>query len=134
MAISKVIQRITNTAEELYKARQAISQYEEDAKKVLEPLKAMRDKLQEDLLTELNAQGLSSIKTKSGDSFAKAVRKGVAITSEAHALEWAIKQRCVRIDSVVAGQLLKDVKDLPPGFELRQSEYISVRKPSKVDK
>ena len=129
--VNETIQKITDKAEQLYQVRQSIRKMEEDTKKVLDVLKAEKSTLQDDLIAELNEQGLSSIKVSSGDSFTKVVKHGVEVTNEATAIEWAIQNRAVNINKIVAGQILKNVKEMPAGFQLSETEYISVRKAKK---
>jgi hypothetical protein len=125
---STVIKRITDKAERLYSVRREIEAKEEEHKKSVESLKIERDALQASLLDELKKNELSSIKVSSGDSFTKAVRKGLNITDERKALMWAKERNAVSIDKIRAAAMLKEAKELPEGFEYAETEYISVRK------
>jgi len=125
---SIVIKRITDTADKLYEIRKAIQAKEEACKAELEVMKLERDAIQASLLAELNKNGLSSIKSSSGDSFSKSVRKSVEITSEPFALKWAIENRTVSINKTLVAQKLKEISEVPPGFEIVETEFISVRK------
>lgn len=129
MAI-KVIKRMQDTAEALYKIRQQIDEKEEANKQELASLKLERDAIQALLLADMNKNNLLSLKVKSGDSFYKGSRKGVEITNEAHALAWAIEHRTVSINKVLVAQELKQVDptQIPFGFKLTETEFISVRK------
>jgi len=133
MAKSKVIQRLTDTAEKLYDVRKSIEAVKAERDKIIAPLELERDALQEVLIAELNKNELASIKVKSGDSFTKAIRRSVAVVNEVFALDWAKKNGAVKVDTTLAAQKLKEVETLPEGFSLVQSEYISVRKASKKD-
>ena len=125
---SKVIERITNTAEKLYQIRQEISHKEEESKSALEALKLERDAIQATLIADLNKNNLSSIKVSNGDSFYKGVRKGVEIVNEAMAFSWAYKNKAVSINKIAVAQILKDATEIPQGFDLIEKEFISVRK------
>ena len=131
--MSVVIDKIKAKAEELASIRQQIDAIEEATKAAIEPLKEARECLQMELLEQFKKHELSSIKTNDGCSYARATRKGVEVISEVFALDWASKNHCVRIDSRLVAQKLKDATEMPAGFEAKEVEYISVRRP-KVDK
>ncbi len=130
---SKVIERIIETADKLYEIRQRISELEEAKKIEVDALKTERDAIQAVLLADLQKNDLSSIKSRAGDSFSRQTRKSIEIISEPHALKWAIDNRAVSVNKLVVNQLLKDVKEVPPCFEIVESEFISVRKSKKED-
>ncbi len=125
---SKLIKKIQDTAERLYDLRREINAREEDFRKAIEVMKLERDSIQEVLIAGMTKNGLSSLKVSSGDSIFKASRKGVDITNELLAFDWAIKNKAVSINKTIVAQILKDAKDIPKGFELVESEYIGVRK------
>lgn len=128
---STIIKRITEQAEKLYNLRREIERKEEENRSALEVLKIERDAIQEGLLKDLKKNDLSSIKVSSGDSFIRQSRKSIEITSEPHALDWAIKHRTVSINKILVAQALKNVGEVPAGFQVVESEYISVRKSKK---
>lgn len=128
-----IIQKITGKAEKLRMLRDYITDEEQKFKIRMEDVKKDRDSIQDELLIDMRKHKLSSIKVESGETFTKAVRKGVDITSESLALKWAIDHRAVSINKIVAGQLLKEAKEIPQGFQLVETEYISVRKPKPKD-
>ena len=123
------LQTITKNAERLYEIRKLISDKEDALKVELESLKAERDAVQVALIADLTKNGLASIKVASGETYSKAIRRGISITNEAFALKWALEAKAVKIDTVVAGQLLRGAEKLPKGIEATSTEYISVRKP-----
>ena len=125
---SKIIQRIQDSAEKLYEIRQRIYQKEEESKKELEALKMERDAVQAVLLAEMNKNGLSSMKVRSGDSFTRSVRKSIEIVSEMGALKWALENHAVTVNKILVAQKLKDTKEVPNCFDIVETEYISVRK------
>lgn len=131
--MSKAIERIKGKAEELADVRKLIHEIEDAAKVKLDELKAKRDQLQTELILGFNKEGLSSIKTADGDTYSKAVRKGVEVTDERLALKWAIEHRYVSINKTLVKQglenELKTGAKLPDGFEQKEVEYISVRSP-----
>ncbi len=125
---SKIIERIKTKAEALYQLRQAISEKEEANRKELDVMKLDRDTVQAELLAELKKNDLASIKVGSGDSFIRQSRKSLDVVSEAHALKWAMDNRAVSINKIIAMQKIKDLEEVPPGFDVVETEFISVRK------
>jgi len=124
--------KITSKAERLYEIRKLISDKEDALKLELEALKTERDVVQLELIADLNKTGLESIKVASGETYTKAIRKGISITNEVFALKWALEAKAVKIDTLVASQLLRNATELPEGIEAVSTEYISVRKPKEV--
>lgn len=129
--MSKSIDRIKAKAEQLRQVRQKIDVVKESTAAALKPLEDEREILQQELIGEFDKEGLSSIKTDDGATYAKAKREGVTITNEAYALGWAIENRAISINSRLVAQKLKDAKEIPAGFERVEVEYISVRSPKK---
>lgn len=131
--MNKPIERIKILADQLATVRRVIDQKEKEHKEFVEELKIQRDKIQDNLLLGLKKIGLTSIKAENGETCAIAKRKGVEVTSEAHALSWAMANRAVSINKILVKQKLESViktgKKLPDGFAYKEVEYISVRKP-----
>lgn len=125
---NKTITKIKDAAEQLYKIRKQIEAIEEENKKTLEVLKVDRDVIQSLLISDLKKQGISSIKVSTGDSFYLGKHKGVEIVNEAQAFKWAYDQKAVSINKTIVAQILKESKDIPAGFELIETEFISVKK------
>ena len=123
------IEQLKQLAERLYETRKAIVQIEDEAKKHTEELKTARDVIQSELINLMNEVGLSSIKTASGENYAKAKRKGIAILNPTQALFWARDNGCYAIDKKLLTQKLGKTEELPECFEETITEYISVRKP-----
>lgn len=130
---NKLIDKIKSKAEELYQTRKDIDKVEEAYKLTVDPLKARRDQLQQELIELYNEVGITSIKTEAGETYAKAMRKGLMIKDDRKALTWAIENNCANINKIYAAQVIFKQEEIPAGFEVVQSEYISVRKP-KADK
>lgn len=132
---NRAIEKIKKLAEQLYIVRKEVQDIEEETKKKLAPLKSARTNLQAQLIEMLDEIGIKSIKTESGESYSKAERKGASIVDVRKALAWARENGAVSIDKRMAEQklkaLLKNGKELPEGFEIATSSYITVRKPSK---
>ncbi len=125
------IAQLQAKAERLSQLRSAISEKEQEVKEALETLKAERDALQEELLADMAATNLATIKLATGENYIRAVRKGIAIKSLPHALKWATEHHAVKIDSVQLAQQLKDAAELPSCFERTETAYISIRNPKK---
>jgi hypothetical protein len=123
-----IIEKIIKKGDELSEAREKINKLEEEQRLIIEPLKAKRDKLQEELKLMLSENGLKSIKSTSGDNYTLAIRKGVTISDEDKAFKWCVEHKAISIDKVALKSMLSNVKELPEGFEHSEQEYISVRK------
>jgi hypothetical protein len=122
------IQNLTTKAEMLYQVRKEIEKIETEAAEKTAKLKEERDALQVLLISDMNKIGLKSVKVANGDLFTKASRKGVDITNEIEAMKWAIEKRAVNINKAMVASLLKEEKEMPTGFQLVETEYISVKK------
>lgn len=127
--MSRVIDRIKSNAEQLAELRTTIAKTEEAHRLELESLKEKRDTLQNDLLTALRKEGLASIKTAAGESYARSTRRGVNIINPIAALAWAKEHGAIAIDRRIVATKLAKTDKIPAGFELVETEYISVRKP-----
>ena len=125
--MSKIIERIKGNAEQLAAIRAQINEIEQAAKAQTDALKAKREELQLSLITDLKKEGLASIKTDAGESYILSKRKGVNIVNDALALTWAIENRAVSIDRRIVATKLAKTDELPDGFELVETEFISVR-------
>lgn len=125
---SKIINRIQENAEKLYDLRKLIAEKEEENKRDLEALKTERDAIQSGLISEMNKNGLASLKVKSGDTFTKSSRKSLEVVDELGALKWSIQNMAVSINKTIVAQKLKDIPEIPPFFKEIETEFISVRK------
>lgn len=129
--MSKEIEKIKSKAEQLATVRKEINELKEGYQKVLEAKEYVRDTLQADLITQFEKEGLSSIKTRDGDTYSRSVRKGVEITNEIRAFDWALKNRAVSISKILVAQKLKEETEMPEGFKLVETPFISVRSAKK---
>jgi hypothetical protein len=125
--MSKIIERIKENAEELANIRAAINLLEEATKAQTDGLKAKRDEIQLSLIADLKKGGLASIKTNSGESYILSKRKGVNIVNDMLAMKWAIDNRAISIDRRIVATRLSKADEIPDGFELVETEFISVR-------
>jgi hypothetical protein len=125
--MSKVIDRIKANAEQLADIRAEVNAIEAAAKVQVDALKVKRDELQAALIAELKKEGLASIKTRAGDSYILTKRKGVNIINEALAMQWAVDNQAVSIDRRLVASRLSKAEELPLGFEMVETEFISVR-------
>lgn len=124
---SKIITKIKDKAEELSILRKEIASIEEENRQRVEGLKERRDGLQSELIGMLGKEGLASIRTDEGETYAKAVRTGYAVVDSLQALKWARENMAFSVDMRIVAQRLKGVKELPKCFEQTTTEYISVR-------
>lgn len=125
------LKEITTKAEQLATIRKDIDAIEMELKVKTEQLKFRRDRIQLELIDALKDSGLKSIKVASGENYAMATRKSLDIIDIDKALVWATKNNAISIDKRIAGSMLKDVEKLPSGFELKTTDFISIRKPKK---
>lgn len=123
----------------LQKKAQAIVKLRDDiegTKVILENLKGKRDTLQTELIQDLKKNELNSIKTADGVMISKVIQKTLGITDE-NALINDLKKKGLgqyvreNVDRglwrTFSTQAIKENLKLP-GTELRESEYISIRK------
>jgi len=127
--MSKVIERIKSKAEELAAIRLEIAAMEEAHRVEVEAKKERRDAIQNELLAALRKEDLASIKTTAGETYARSIRRGVDIVNAVLAMSWARDNGAVAIDRRIVAQKLAKLDQMPPGFELTETEFISVRKP-----
>lgn len=127
------IKSIKDKAEQLASIRKDIDAIETELKAKTEQLKFRRDRIQQELITALKDNELKSIKVSSGENYAMATRKSLDIIDTDKALQWATKNDAVTIDKRIASSMLKDVEKLPVGFERKETDFISIRKPKKND-
>ena|SRR3990167_1245534 len=125
--MSKAIERIKSKAEKLAELRTTIKTIEEEAKVKLDVLKLSRDEIQNELLAELKKEGLASIKTDNGETYAKGSRKSLEIVNLVFALSWAAKNHAYLIDKRIAMQIISKLDEVPNGFSVVENEFISVR-------
>jgi hypothetical protein len=130
---NKLIEKVKAKAQELYKIRFDITKVKADYDLILKPLEARRDTIQEELIDLYNQVGITSIKTDEGETYTKSMRNGLLIKDERKAVDWAIQNRCVSINKIMAAQIIFKQEEIPSGFDVVKNEYISVRKP-KVEK
>lgn len=130
---SKVIAKMQEKAEQLWTLRKKIAYFEEEMKNDIDNMKRERDALQNDLLTQMDKNGLVSFKVKSGDSLYKGTRKSIEVTNEVFALKWAKENNAYSINKILVAQKLKDLPEVPNGFEIVESNFISVRKAKSKD-
>lgn len=96
---------------------------------ITEPLKGLKEKeteLKEMMLEALKAARLEGLSTEYGINFTRATRSSLVVTDPKKALDWALKNDSVRIDTVKASKLLKGTGALVPGFEDKFTDYLSI--------
>lgn len=118
------IQELQTKAERLAELRKKIKEIEEQT----EPLKAERDMLQEELLVDMAREKVASLRVNGGDMYTRATRKGIQITEEVFARQWALEHNAFSIDRRQVAQQLGKAEEMPRGFERVETAYISIRK------
>lgn len=127
--MATILQKIVAHAERLHDVRQLIDKTKEENKKVLEPLELEKETIEKVLISELDKNGLASIKVKTGEIFTKYTRHGIEIVNEPLALKWALDNMAVNIDKTLVKQKLKGVPEVPMGFRVVESDTIRVTLP-----
>jgi ribosomal protein S11 len=94
----------------------------------MKPLKDEKEALQNELMMMLRSNDLKSIKDSDGTNFILGSRKGVIVTDEKVALEYAVSIGATQIDKAKLKKWLKDAETLPEGFEESEQTFISIRK------
>lgn len=83
-------------------------------------LKTMYDAYSKELLATLQKEG-----RKSEGPFKRIPKRTLQITDEKLALEWASQHNVMAIDKVKAMVVIKRDLAVPPGFEVKETEYLS---------
>lgn len=117
---------ITEIAQELLEIKKEVAEIEAKQKEELAPKKLLLESLQTTLILELEKQGLKSIKTDFAN-FSMASRKGFTFTDEIRARQWAIENNAFSIDKRLAGQVLKDVTELPDFITPVETNYLTIK-------
>ena len=117
---------IQELSSELLALKKEIKEIEDRHALELDPKKALLTKLQTVFIDELTKLGLKSIKTDTAN-FALASRTGFKFTNEIEAMKWAKKNNAVSIDKRLAGQVLKDLEQLPDFIEKVENNYLTIK-------
>ncbi len=117
---------IENLSFELLSLKKEIKEIKERQESELKPKEDQLAVLQETFVNGLKEMGLSSIKTANA-SFSLASRVGFRFNNEIEAMKWAKKNNAVSIDKRLAGQVLKDLEELPPFIEKIESNYLTIK-------
>ena len=121
------LKQIKTKAEELSSIRKDIDTIELELKVKTEQLKFKRDKIQNELINALKESELKSIKVASGENYSMGVRKSFVINDNSKALEWAKENKVVSVDKREAEKIIKTLEEIPTGFEIKETEFISIR-------
>jgi hypothetical protein len=127
--MANIIDKIRGTAEKLSVTRMEIKKIELEAEEALFHLKKSKDQLQEALLTLLKENDLKGIKTSTGENYSRSTRKGISVKDYTLAHAWAMKQGLLTIDMKGSDARIKELGRIPDGFEEKETEFISIRKP-----
>ena len=122
------IEIIKTKAERLAQVRALIHAIEDELKVKTEALEIEREILQTELLAELKNDGLASIKTENGDTYARSSKKSLDITNPVFALKWAKDNFAYSVDKRIALQKIAELDVVPDGFAVQVNEFISIRK------
>jgi len=110
----------------------AIRNQVEEAEYIYKGLKNTKDLLQEELMKALKENDMKSYKIASTDeNITIAKRKSVGITNQVLAMSFAKKNNCTKeeIDKTELKKIINNLEEVPNGFEVKETEYLSIRKP-----
>ncbi len=127
------IEKIQSLGNKLGRTRKAIRDIEDEAKRTKDELKILKCEIETELLDLMTEAKIGSIKTESGECYAKSKRNSIGIISMPHALKFAKDNDCFTLDKRLVEQALKNVEELPECFERKIVEFISVRKPKQEE-
>jgi hypothetical protein len=119
--------KITKKANQLSELRAKIKEIENQFNAILDPLKDERDATQDELIKEMTKNKMASIRVESGETYIKSSRKSLEITNDLFALNWAKENYAISVNKTEAMKKLKDMEKLPQGFEITETEFISIR-------
>lgn len=128
---TKAIQEIEKKADRIHTLRKLLAEKAEIYRKEIESLELELEVTENQIIKDLKKTGIESTRLTSGDLVTIIHRSGVNITNEPIAFQWAIDNKAVSINKRIVGQIMKEMKDIPAGFEAVDSEYVLVTKPKK---
>lgn len=110
---------------ELANVRAHIAEVKE---KELAPMEESESYFRAELLDALKKAKLKTVKAEDGTVFARSERVNYSIIDKIKALAWAKRNKCVAVDKAAANKILRTkYPDMPVGFEVSVTEFISVR-------
>ena len=121
---------IQELSSELLALKKEIKEIEERHSLELDPKKEQLANLQNLFIDALTTMGLKSIKTDTAN-FALASRTGFKFTNEIEAMKWAKENNAISIDRKLAGQVLKDLEQLPDFIEKVEQSYLTIKETTK---
>lgn len=124
--------KVTKLAAQLTEVREKAA----EIKALLAPYEQAEDDLRAQLLAELKALGMGSIRFD-GYNFARSLKTTFKVEDAAKAMKWAEKYpvliKPATVDVAKAGDLLSREMETPQGFTRTDTEFISVRKATTKD-
>lgn len=119
--------KVTTLAADLTATRAKIAEVKE---KLLAPLEEAEAALSEQLVSELRATGLNTIRFE-GHNFIRTLKTTISVVNTDKALEFAKQYPAViktTIDLPKVMKIIKPMLEVPAGFERKDTEFLSVRK------
>jgi hypothetical protein len=94
----------------------------------LKELEDEEEALRVELLSALKEARLKSVKVEDGPVFSRSERVNYVVANLEDAIKWAKKNKCISVDKSAANKILRTkYPDMPKGFEVKITEFISVR-------
>lgn len=122
------IKKLQSKADKLAKLRDKLAKLDAAYEAKATSIKEERDRLQDELLTDMEREQIASLRVVNGDMYTRAVRKGIIIQDEVFARKWALDNNAFSIDRRRVAEVLGKADILPPGFQKTETAYISIRK------
>lgn len=116
--------KIKEMVEEYKDLKIALGNEDQIYAKVTDPIKIRMADLKQAIIKSFTKIGLPSIRTS--DDYLCSYKKEteVVVTNEIFAYKWALDNRAVRIDKRIADQIIREMKEVPEGFEKVEKETI----------
>jgi hypothetical protein len=121
-------ENLQKKAERLYQVRRLLEEYDKKYEQETTLLRKERDEIQEQLIFDMKAANQKKVETLDGVPVSIKATTGIEIIDNMLAFKWAVDNRAVSINKLLVKQKLENATDVPPGFKLYKTEYISVGK------
>ena len=108
----------------------------EEAELIYKGLKNTKDLIQSELVEALKENDLKSWKIAStGENAIIAKRKSIGITNQVLAFSFAKENNCVdeKINKDNLKKVINNLEETPSGFEVKETSYLSIKKPKEDD-
>ncbi len=92
----------------------------------IESLEVMKTLIRDDLLQQLKAQGVRSVKLDNGDQYIRTERAALVIKDATKARAFAEERFAMKIDTAKVLKIIKPMLDVPNFFGIGHTEYLRI--------